>query len=177
MRLLRGAVRRFWFMAPVAASLATDCEDTPRGAVPTGIAEVEIRLVSRPAAPNPDVAAVEQCLDRMGGGGAHVRPSWRDDSATAAYDPDRVPLVERSANTFAATFRDAPVNAQLTLTVHDVNECRRNPVVPSRPGLPGGLGDGRVTSGVSANGVPLTRVVGNGALLLVVGPDGVVAAQ
>lgn len=177
MRLLRGAVRRFWFMAPVAASLATDCEDTPRGVVPTGIAEVEIRLISRPAAPNPDVAAVEQCLDRMGGGGVHVRPSWRDDSATAAYDPERVPLVERSANTFAATFRDAPVNAQLTLTVHDVNECRRNPVVPSRLGLPGGLGDGRVTSGVSANGVPLTRVVGNGALLLVVRPDGVVAAQ
>lgn len=176
MRLLRGAVRRFWFMVPVAASLATDCEDTPRGAVPTGVAEVEIRLVSRPAAPNPDVAAVEQCLDRMGGV-IHVRPSWRDDSATAAYDPDRVPLVERSANAFAATFQDVPVNAQLTLTVHDVNECRRNPVVPARPGLPGGLGDGRVTSGVSANGVPLTGVVGNDALLLVVGPDGGVATQ
>lgn len=174
MKLLRGVVRRFWIVAPILASLATDCEDTPRGAVPTGVAEVEIRLVSRPATPNANGAAVEQCLDRMGGGGNHVRPSWRDNSATAAYDPDRVPLVERSANTFAATFQDVPVNAQLTLTVHDVSECWRNPIVTARPGLPGGIGDGRVTSGVAANGVPLTGVVGNDALLLLVGPDGVV---
>ncbi len=172
MRGLRNALRRYWFVFPVLASLATDCQQTPRGAVPTGIATVEIVLQSRPATPHPNRQAVEACLTRLGTVGTHVRPSWRDNPFTAVFDPERVPLVETSPNTLAALFRDAPANTQLTLTVHDVNQCRRMPVTPATPG--GQLADGRVTTGVFANGAPLTTVVGNNALVLVVAPDGTV---
>ena len=171
---MRSASSGFWIVLPVLASLATDCRNTPRGAVPTGVAQVEITLASSPAAPHADRQAVEDCLQRLGPIGNHVRPSWRDDTSTTAYDPGRVALVETSPNVFAASFRDVPARVQLTLTVHDVNECRRRPVIPGMPGVQGRLADGRVTAGVSANGTPLTRVAGNDALVLVVASDGTV---
>ena len=175
MRGIRNALRRYWFVFPVLASLATDCQETPRGAVPTGIAAVEIVLQSRPAPPPPDRRAVEDCLARLGDVGTHVRPSWRDNAFTRQFDPERVPLVETSPNTFAALFRDVPANVQLTLTVHDVNQCRRMPVIAGTPGVQGRFADGRVTTGVFANGTPLTTVVGNDALVLLVAPDGTIA--
>lgn len=175
MRGIRNALRRCWFVFPVLASLATDCQQTPRGAVPTGIATVEIVLQSRPATRHPNRREVENCLARLGTVGPHVRPSWQDNPFTATYDPERVPLVSTSPNTFAALFRDVPANTQHTLTVHDVSQCERMPVVPGASGVQGLLADGRVTTGVSANGTPLTRVVGNNAFVLVVAPDGTVA--
>ena len=85
-----------------------------------------------------------------------------------------MPLVASSSDTFTARFQDVPANTQHTLTVHDVNQCERVPVVPGSSGVPGLLSDGRVTTGVFANGTPLTTVVGNDALALVVAPDGTV---
>lgn len=175
MRGIRNALRRCWFVFPVLASLATDCQETPRGAVPTGIATVEIVLRSRPATPHPNRREVENCLARLGTVGTHVRPGWRDNPFTGNFDPERVPLVASSSDTFTALFRDVPVNTQHTLTVHDVNQCERMPVVPGSSGVQGLLADGRVTTGVFANGTPLTTVVGNSAFVLFVAPDGTIA--
>ena len=174
MRGIRNALRRCWFVFPVLASLATDCQETPRGAVPTGIATVEIVLQSRPATPHANRREVANCLARLGDVGTHVRPSWRDNPFTGNFDPERVPLVASSSNTFTALFPDVPANTQHTLTVHDVNQCERLPVLPGATGVPGRLADGRVTTGVFANGTPLTRVVGNDALVLVVALDGTI---
>ena len=166
--------RRCWILLPMLASLATDCEDASRGTAPTTLTKVEIVLESRPASGARDVA-VEACLARLGNVARHVRPSWRDSYFTAEFDPARVPLVRTGPNRYAARFDDVPANTQLTLTVHDENECLRRPVIPSTIDEPGRLADGRVTSGVSANGIPLTRLVGNDAFLLRVGTDGVVS--
>lgn len=165
---------RVWILLPILASLATDCEDASRPTVPTSVTAVEIVLESRPAS-GARGQVVMACLERMGDVGNHVRPSWRDSYFSAEFDPARVPLRRTATNRYAARFDDVPVNTQLTLTVHDENECVRRPVIPGTVQQPGGLSDGRVTSGVSANGTPLTRVVGNNALLLVVGADGVVS--
>ena len=175
MRGIRNALRRCWFVFPALASLATDCQQTPRGAVPTGVATVEIVLQSRPAAPHPNRQEVQNCLGRLGAVGTHVRPAWRDNPFTGQFDPERVPLVETAPNTFAALFRDVPADTQHTLTVHDVHQCERMPVIPGASGIPGLLADGRVTTGVFANGTPLTTVVGNDAFVLLVRPDGTVA--
>ena len=86
-----------------------------------------------------------------------------------------MPLARTASNRYAASFSDVPANTQVTLTVHDENECFRRPVIPGTPDEPGRLADGRVTTGVSANGTPLRRVVGADALLLLVGTDGVVS--
>lgn len=164
--------RRCWILLPALASLATDCEDASRGIAPSALTTVEIVLESRPATGGGDVVGL--CLARLGAAGNHVRPSWRDNHATSVFDPAHVPLARVAPNRFAAVFSDVPSNTQLTLTVHDENECMRRPVVPVTPDAPGRLADGRVTTGVSANGTPLTRVVGNDTLLLLVGPDGMV---
>ena len=166
--------RRCWILLPVLASLATDCEDASRGAAPTTLTSVEIVLESRLAGGARN-AAVEACLQRLGGVSPHVRPSWRDNYFTSAFDPSRVPLLRTAPNRYAARFNDVPADTALTLTVHDENECVRRPVIPGMQGELGRLADGRVTSGVSANGVPLRQVVGNDALLLLVGTDGVVS--
>lgn len=166
--------RRCWILLPVLASLATDCEDASRATAPTTVTAVEIVLESQPASGG-RTAAVEACLERLGSAARHVRPSWRDNYFTAQFDPARVPLAQTAPNRYAASFNDVPANTQLTLTVHDENECFRRPVIPGTADEPGRLADGRVTSGVSANGTPLRRVVGNDALLLLVGTDGVVS--
>ena len=159
-------------MCPVLASLATQCDEAPRGSVPTSIVTVEIVLASTPVGEPVEKEEFEACLDRLGKVGNHVRPSWRDNSNTTEFDPEQVPLTETTVNTFSTIFQDVPANVQLTLTVHDVNECRRHPVIL---GSPGRLADGRVTEGVTANGTPLRTIVGNDALVLVVGADGVVS--
>ena len=171
---MRKRLRRCWVLLPAVASLATQCDETPRGAVPTGIATVEVRLESTPAPPPlpSDQEALDACLDRMAQEN-NVRASWRDDPNTPEFDPERVFLVEVSPNRFTATLRGVPTNVQTTLTVHDVNECRRNPIINVLE--KGRAADGRVTEGVSANGTPLERVVGADAFLLMVGSDGVVS--
>ena len=85
-----------------------------------------------------------------------VKPSWRDYVATT--------LTETAPNVFVAEFVDVPANIVHTMTVHDRNQCRREP-----------LGDGRVTTGVSVNGTTLERVIAaTQALQFAVDEDGVV---
>ena len=61
---------------------------------------------------------------------------------------------------------EVPEGSLVTMTVHDENECRRNPNQY-----------GHVTTGVFANGALLTTVVGgNNALAFVVDADGVVTS-
>ena len=65
---------------------------------------------------------------------------------------------------FEAVFFDVPVNIVHTITVHDRNQCRREP-----------LGEGRVITGVSVNGMRLERVLSQtNALQFAVDEDGVV---
>ena len=166
--------RRCWILLPILASLATDCEDASRATSPTIVTAVEIVYESQPAS-GARTPAVEACLERLGSVSPHVRPSWRDNYFTSQFDPAPVALVRTTANRYAASFNDVPANTQLTLTVHDASECYRRPIIPGTPDQPAALADGRVTTGVSANGTPLRRVVGNDALLLLVGTDGVVS--
>ncbi len=160
---MRNLLRRYWFLLPMVASLATQCDETPRGAVPTSFIDATLVLTSVPAPPVGDLDAFLGCIERMGSSDNHVRPSWRDNANTPQYDPAQVTLTERSPNMFAADFFDVPVDLQNTLTVHDVNECRRNPA-----------GDGRLTMGVTVNGMSITQVVGNDALLFIIAGDGTI---
>ena len=133
--------RRCWILLPMLASLASNCEDASRGAAPTSLTTVEIVLESRLAAGPAVGPAVEACLARLGGAGKHVRPSWRDNYFTAEFDPARVPLVRTAPSRFAASFNDVPASTQLTLTVHDENECVRRPVIPGTLDEPGRLAE------------------------------------
>jgi hypothetical protein len=169
-----GTLRQYWFLFPVLASLATQCDETPRGAVPTGIATIEVMLESTPAPlpPPADQVAYDACLERMENEN-NVRAAWLDDPNTPDFDPQRVFLDEVSPNVFRATVPGVPTGVQTTLTVHDINECRRNPIINVI--VAGRAADGRVTEGVSANGTPLERVVGADAFLIVVAGDGVIS--
>ena len=85
-----------------------------------------------------------------------VEPSWQDYTATK--------LTETAPNVFEVVFFDVPVDMIHTMTVHDRNQCRREP-----------LREGRVTTGVSVNGTPLERVIATtNALQFTVDEDGVV---
>ena len=127
-------------LAAAAASLGTDCGQSPRGLEPSPIAAAAFRLVSRPAAAPPP-GQTEQfatCLQRMGAV-TNVVPSWRSFAV--------VSLAESAPNVFEARFLDVPVGVTNSITVHDPNQCRRDPE-----------GNGRVTDGVSINGSTLERV-------------------
>ena len=167
-------LRQYWFLLPVLASLATQCDETPRGAVPTGIVTIEVMLESSPAPlpPADQQAGFEACLDRMENEN-NVRAAWLDNPNTPDFDPERVFFDEVAPNMFAATLDGVPTGVQTTLTVHDVNECRRNPILNALE--TGFAADGRVVEGVSANGTPLERVVGADAFLIVVAADGTIS--
>jgi hypothetical protein len=61
-------------------------------------------------------------------------------------------------------FNDIPVDIANTMTVRDVNECRRNPD-----------GDASVVTGVTINGTPIQRVLpGTRILTFVLEADGTV---
>ena len=144
-------------LAAATASMASECEQSPRGLEPSPLATIEIRLDSEPAAepPSTEQEAFERCLDRMDQNNK-VKPSWRDYAATT--------LTETAPNVFRAEFFDVPVNIVHTMTVHDRNQCRREP-----------LGEGRVSTGVSVNGTTLELVVpATNALQFAVTEDGVV---
>ncbi len=147
------------FLIAVAAlaSTATDCEQSPRGLEPSPLVRVEIRLESEPAAelPADQQTALEGCLERMGQDN-NVRPSWRDYAPTT--------LTETAANIFLAEFFDVPADVVHTMTVHDRNQCRRDT-----------LGDGRISAGVTVNGMIVERVIAaTGALQFSIDEDGVV---
>lgn len=171
---MRTTLRRYWFVLPALASLATQCDETPRGTVPTGIATVEFTLESTPATlpPPEDQVAFEACLERMDKE-TNIRASWLDNPNTPEFDPDPVFMVEVSPNVFAATLRTVPTFVNATITVHDVNECRRNPIL--NVVVEGRAADGRVTEGVTANGTSLETVAGSDALVVFVGNDGIVS--
>ena len=157
---MRELVRRYWFLFPMVLSLATQCDESPRGALPTSFTSAVLGLTSVPAPEPSDQQGFIDCLKRMDSFDNHVRPSWRDDPSTQDYDPEPVILTETSPNIFTVDFPDVPVGLQNTMTVHDVNECRRDPD-----------GDGRVTTGITLNGIQLTQVVGSGALLFIIDRD------
>ena len=144
-------------LAAATASMASECEQSPRGLEPSPLVRIEIRLDSEPAAEPPATAqeAFERCLDRMDQNNK-VKPSWRDYAATT--------LTETAPNVFETEFYDVPVNVVHTMTVHDRNQCRREP-----------LGEGRVSTGVSVNGTALELVIpATNALQFAVTEDGVV---
>ena len=151
-------LRRYWILFPVLASLATQCDETPRGAIPTMVTSAEVVLTSVPAAVPKDPvgsAAVQDCLRRMNSQN-HVRPSWEMNVV--------VPLAQVAPNVWAVTFNFVPIGFTNTMTVHDTNECARNP-----------SGDGRVTIGVTVNGTMVDRVVGgNSTLAFEISADGLV---
>ena len=160
---MRNLLRRYWFLLPMVASLATQCDETPRGALPTRFIDAMLVLTSVPATLAGDQDAFLGCIERMGSFDNHVRPSWRDNASSPQYDPKQVTLTEMSPNVFVAHFFDVPVGLQNTMTVHDVNECRRNPE-----------GDGRLTMGITLNGTSMTQVVGSNALLFIIAGDGMI---
>ena len=144
-------------VAAALASTASDCEQSPRGLEPSPLATIQIRLESEPAGEPAaeQQAAVDGCLTRMEDNNS-VKPSWRNYVATT--------LNETAPNNFEAQFFDVPVNIVHTMTVHDRNQCRRD---PSR--------DGRVTTGVRVNGTRVERVIQQtNALQFAVDEDGVV---
>ena len=143
--------------AAALASLATECERSPRGLVPSPLVRITVRLESEPAAgPSAGLQAdFERCLDRMEQDNK-VKPSWRGYASTT--------LQETAPNVFEAEFPGVPVDVVHTMTVHDRNQCRREP-----------LGEGRVTAGVSVNGTMLLRAVAaTNALQFAVTEEGVV---
>ena len=71
-------------------------------------------------------------------------------------------LTETSDNVWTRNFFDVPVGFTNTMTVHDVNECARNPE-----------GNGHVVMGVTVNGTTVDRVVGeDNTLVFEVSADG-----
>ena len=144
-------------VAAALASTASDCEQSPRGVEPSSLATIQVRLQSEPAAEPAaeEQAAFEGCLTRMEENN-NVRPSWRNYAATV--------LNETAPNNFETQFFDVPVNIVHTMTVHDRNQCRRDP-----------RRDGRVTTGVWVNGTRVERVVQEtNALQFAVDEEGVV---
>ena len=151
--------RRYWMILPIVASMATQCDESPRGAIPSRIVAIELRLVSQPA---PDPSANRQldfevCLVKMNFE-TNIVASWRNG--------DVVVLDELGSNVFTKQFDDVPTGLPNTMSVRDRNECRRNP-----------NGNGTVITGVSINGTPIERVVPNTRVLtFLVDDDGMVSS-
>ncbi len=139
--------------------MAVQCDQAPRGGVPTLVAKVDLVLNSVPEPPSADTDAFIDCLNRMDGLQNHVRPSWR----SSQEQPSGAPILftETSPNVWEALFFDVPVDFLNTMTVHDTNECARNPD-----------GMGHVISGVTVNGTEIRTVVGARALAFELDEDG-----
>ncbi len=158
---MRIFLRRYWVLLPMVASMAVQCDQAPRGAIPSLVARVNLVLNSVPEPPPADTDAFILCLNRMDGLQNHVRPSWR--SSNDEPSGEVVLFTETSPNIWAAVFFDVPVDFLNTMTIHDTNECARNPA-----------GMGHVTTGVTVNGIEVTAVVGDDALFFELNEDGTV---
>ena len=163
LRAVRKLLGRYWLLVPIFISLGTQCDESPRGNNPTPIISVELRYQSVPSPPLDDsleVGSLEWnlafgfCFARMQKVN-HVEPSWRGNTVTL--------FTEASPNVFTVSFNDVPIGATNTVSIHDENECRRDPD-----------GQGHVTDGVSINGQPLRRIVGEKALAFKVTADGLI---
>lgn len=151
--------RRYWMVLPIVASMATQCDESPRGAIPTRITAIELQLVSQPAA-DPRASqqvAFEVCLIKMDFD-TNVVPSWRNGYV--------IVLDESGPNVFTKQFDDVPIGLVNTMSVRDRNECRRNP-----------NGDGTVITGVSINGTSIEQVIPNTRVLtFLVDDNGIVSS-
>ena len=147
---MREFLQRYWVIIPVLASMASQCDQTPRGTMPTQITSVDLIFkgvgATVPADPTGS-AAYESCLQRMDGLPNHIRASWRGNAISL--------LTEKSTNVWAATFGDVPVGFTNTMTVHDPNECARDPD-----------GNGHVVRGITVNGTVVDQVVGDDKTLV-----------
>ncbi len=145
---MRKLLPQYWVVLLVLTSMA--CQDyTPRGAAPSMVTSVAIVLTSVTTEAPTDATgsvAFAGCLQRMDRLPNHVRASWRGNDIDL--------LTETSTNVWTMTFVDVPVGFTNTMTVHDVNECARNPE-----------GNGHVAMGVTANGTVVDRVVGGDNML------------
>ena len=157
---MREFLQRYWVIVPVLASMASQCGQTPRGTMPTQIASIDLVFKSVGATVPTDPAgstAYESCLQRMDGLPNHLRASWRGNAISL--------LTETSSNVWTATFGDVPVGFTNTMTVHDTNECARDPD-----------GSGHVVRGITVNGTVVDQVVGaNKTLAFEVSADGSVS--
>lgn len=158
---MRIFLRRYWVLLPIVASIAVQCDQAPRGGIPTLVVKVDLVLNSVPEPPPADSDAFIDCLNRMDGLQNHVRPSWR--SSPGEPSGAAILLTEISPNVWQALFFDVPVDFLNTMTVHDTNECARNPD-----------GMGHVISGVTVNGTEIKTVVGQRALAFELDEDGMV---
>ena len=152
-------LRRYWVVLPIVASMGTQCDRAPRAGIPTEVVEVELVLNSVPEASSVDGEDYMACLNRMDGLQNHVRPSWRSSPEEPSGSP--VLFTEMSPNVWQALFFDVPVDFLNTMTVHDTNECARNPA-----------GMGHVINGVTVNGTEVTNVVGARAMAFELNEDG-----
>ena len=151
--------RHYWMILSIVASMATTCDESPRGAIPTRIVPIELRLVSQPAPDPPpeDQIFFEVCLTKMDFE-TNIIASWRN--------RDVVLLDETAPNVFTKQFDDVPTGLANTMSVRDVNECRRNV-----------NGDGTVITGVTINGTPIERLVPRTRVLtFLVNNDGTVSS-
>jgi len=159
---MRYFLQRYWVVVPILASMAS-CSDqySPRGTMPTQITSIDL-VVKSVGAPVPidstGSAAYESCLQRMDGLPNHIRASWRGNEISL--------LTETSPNVWTETFYDVPVGFTNTMTVHDTNECAREPD-----------GNGHVVRGITVNGTVVDQVVGDdNTLVFEVRADGSVGA-
>ncbi len=154
---MREFLQRYWVIVPVLASMASCGEQTPRGTMPTQIVSIDLVFKSVGATVPTDLTgstAYESCLQRMDGLPNHIRASWRGNEISL--------LTETSTNVWAATFGYVPVGFTNTMTVHDTNECARDPD-----------GNGHVVRGITVNGTVVDQVVGdNKTLVFEVRADG-----
>ena len=160
---MRDFLQRYWVVVPMLASMAS-CSDqysSPRGTMPTQVVSIDLVFKSV-GAPVPidstGATAYKSCLQRMDGLPNHIRGSWRGNEISV--------LAETSPNMWSATFYDVPVGFTNTMTVHDTNECARDPE-----------GNGHVVRGITVNGTVVDQVVGGDkTLAFEVRADGSVGA-
>jgi len=147
---MREFFQRYWVIVPVLASMASCSEQTPRGTMPTQIVSIDLVFKSVGATVPTDLTgstAYKSCLQRMDGLPNHIRASWRGNEISL--------LTETSSYVWTATFGDVPVGFTNTMTVHDTNECARDPD-----------GDGHVVRGITVNGTVVDQVVGDDKTLV-----------
>lgn len=117
-----------------AALLAGCANDTPTA---PATATVQFSYVAAPAGSKPrDYPS--GCI--RGVIRTHVSVSWKE---------PRIYMEPRSDSRFETAVAGAPIGREVSVAISDPNACFRNP-------------EGRATSGVSANGVRLTRWVTTG---------------
>ena len=88
-------LRRYWLLVPILTSLATQCDEAPRGMPPTVVTSIEVKLLSLPAPLPADMQEFDNCLNRMQRVN-HIEPSWRAGKL--------VPFVESGPNIFTVRF-------------------------------------------------------------------------